>query len=175
MKIQYKIKKSNIRIISFSLIMFFVGLVYSMSLHADQITVVEKVTINAPAKAVWALIGGFQVLDRWHPDVVTSKLIGTGKETGDIRVLTLANDMHIVEKLEVYDEAAMSLRYTILESPLPVENYHATITVKSVGANEAEVIWQSTMTAVGASNEEVIKAISDIYLAGLNRLITLYK
>ena len=170
-----RIQKSNIRIISLSWIVLLVGFVHSTSLHADQIMVEESVRVNAPAKAVWAFIGGFQVLDRWHPDVATSKLIGTGKEIGDIRVLTLHNDARIVEKLEFYDEATMTLRYTILESPLPIKNYHATVSVKSVGANEAEVIWKSTLTAVGTSDEEVIKVISNIYLAGLNTLNKLYK
>lgn len=94
---------------------------------------------------------------------------------GDIRVLTLGDESSIIEKLEFYDEAAMSLQYVILESPLPVENYHATLTVKKVGNNEAEVIWQSTFNAVDESNDVVKKIISDIYLAGLDSLITLYK
>jgi len=152
-----------------------ISIVCSVNLHAEQLMVEEKVLVNAPAEAVWALIGGFQALDRWHPAVLASTLLGNGKDEGDIRVLTLGDDVHIVEKLEVYDETTMSLQYAILESPLPVGNYHATITVKSIADNEAEVSWQSTFNAVGASNDEVKKIISDIYLAGLNSLIKLYK
>ncbi|MBT8123998.1 MAG: SRPBCC family protein [Gammaproteobacteria bacterium] len=167
------IKNINHTVVTLSLLLISLGC--SMNLHAEQLMVEEKILVNARANAVWALIGGFQALDRWHPGVLASTLLGTGKGAGDIRVLTLADDVHIVEKLELYDETAMSLQYAILESPLPVRNYHATITVKSVGNNEAEVIWQSTFNAVGASNNEVKKIISDIYLAGLNSLITLYK
>jgi len=152
-----------------------ISLGYSVNLHAEQLMVEEKVLIKAPAKAVWALIGGFQVLDRWHPAVITSSLLGAGKNAGDIRVLTLANDAQIVEKLERYDETAMSFQYAILDSPLPVENYHETVTVKSIDNNEAEVIWQSTFNAVGASNDEVKKIISEIYLSGFNNLTTLYE
>jgi len=175
MKHQSKVSKNKIKHVAIALSFLLVSLGYSMNLYADQLMVEERVLVNAPAKAVWALIGGFQVLDRWHPAVHASTLLGTGKDAGDIRVLALGNDVHIVEKLELYDEAAMHFQYAILESPLPVGNYHATITVKSVGNNEAEVIWQSTFNAVGASNDEVKKIISDIYLAGLNSLTTLYK
>ncbi len=167
------IKNINHTVVTLGLLLISLGC--SMNLHAEQLMVEEKILVNARANAVWALIGGFQALDRWHPGVLASTLLGTGKAAGDIRVLTLADDVHIVEKLELYDETAMSLQYAILESPLPVGNYHATITVKSIGNNEAEVSWQSTFNAVGASNDEVKKIISDIYLAGLNSLIKLYK
>ncbi len=155
--------------------LFLISLGYSINLHAESLMVEEKILVSAPAEAVWALIGGFQALDRWHPAVLESKLLGTGKSAGDIRVLALGNDVHIVEKLESYDEAAMSFQYAILESPLPVSNYRAVLTVKSVGNNEAEVIWKSNFNADGASDDEIKKIISDIYLAGLNSLITLYK
>lgn len=175
MKYQNNVRKNKIKRLTITLSILLVSLGCSTNLYADQLLVEEKVLVNAPAKAVWALIGGFQVLDRWHPAVFASTLLGNGKDEGDIRVLTLANDVQIVEKLELYDEKAMSLQYTILESPLPVGNYHATITVKSIDNNEAEVIWQSTFNAAGASNDEVKKIISDIYLAGLSSLITLYE
>ncbi len=175
MKLQSQIRENKIKYTTAILTVLLIGLGCSTNLQAQQLMVEERVIVKAPVKAVWALIGGFQVLDRWHPAVFASALIGTGKDVGDIRVLTLGDESSIIEKLEFYDEAAMSLQYVILESPLPVENYHATLTVKKVGNNEAEVIWQSTFNAVDESNDVVKKIISDIYLAGLDSLITLYK
>jgi hypothetical protein len=175
MKHQYKVLKNKVKHAAITLCLLLVSLGYSMNLYADQLLVEERVLVNAPAKAVWALVGGFQTLDRWHPAVLESTLLGTGKDAGDIRILALGDDMHIVEKLVLYDEAAMSFQYSILESPLPVGNYLATITVKGAGNNKTEVIWQSNFNAVGAGNEEVRKTMSEIYLAGLNTLITLYK
>ena len=142
---------------------------------ADELQVKEKIVLNASSKAVWALVGGFKALDRWHPDVAKSALIGTGKEAGDIRVLTLNNSETIVERLESYDENAMIFQYRIIESPLPVENYRASITVISVDANLTEVIWQSSFNAVDVSKDEVKQLISGIYLAGLNSLNGLFK
>lgn len=175
MKHQSKIRKHKIKHTAVILALLLISLGCSMNLHAEQLMVEEKVLVKAPAKAIWALIGGFQALDRWHPAVLACTLLGTGKDSGDIRVLTLGDDASIIEKLELYDETAMTLQYAILESPLPVGDYSATITVKSVGNNEAEVVWKSTFYAVGAGNDEVIKTISDIYLAGLNALIAIYK
>ena len=146
----------------------------SVSLSADELMVEEKIVLNASSKAVWALVGGFKALDRWHPDVAESTLIGTGKEVGDIRVLTLNNNQTIVEKLESYDESAMTFEYRILESPLPIKNYLASIAVINKEDHLTEVIWKSSFNAVNVSDDEVKQIISGIYKTGLNSLHELF-
>lgn len=153
----------------------FMVLVISVNLRADTLDIEEKIVINASAKAVWALAGGFKAIDRWHPDVADSTLIGTGKEAGDIRVLKLNNDKTIVEMLESYDENEMIFQYRIIESPLPVENYIASITVMSKDDNSTEIIWRSSFNAAGVSEGEAKELISGIYLTGLNALKRLFK
>ena len=175
MKRKYEIQRKNkIRIVITS-ILFLIGLGQSTGLHADQLMVEEKVLVHAPAKAVWALVGGYQALDRWHPAIVASTLLGTGKDTGDIRVLTLDNDLHVIEKLELYDETAKTFQYQILDSPLPIANYHASIAVKDVESGVSEVVWKSSFNAVGVSNDEAKNIISGIYLAGFDSLTKLFK
>ena len=158
----------------FLLMFVLVLLGLSVNLWAGDLKVEEKIVLNALPKAVWALVGGFKALDRWHPDVAESALIGTGKQAGDIRILTLNNSETIVEILDSYDEGAMVLQYRILESPLPVENYAASISVKSKDGDLAEVIWQSSFNAVNVSDDEVKQIISGIYLTGLDSLNSLF-
>lgn len=175
MKITYS-KNKNYKLHNLILFVFvLIGVGLTNNLWAEELKVEEKVALNASAEAVWALVGGFKALDRWHPDVAASVLIGTGKNAGDIRVLTLNNNKTIVERLETYDESAMYLQYRILESPLPIKNYIASITVKSIDENMAEVTWQSSFKAVDVSDDEAKKIISGIYLAGLNSLNKLFK
>ena len=142
---------------------------------ADTLEVEEKIILPAPSKAVWALIGGFHALDRWHPDVAASTMIGTGKQVGDVRVLTLNNNATIVEKLDAYSEKTMTLHYRILESPLPIANYAASLSVIRLENNMTEVIWKSSFIAVGVSGDEAKKIISGIYSTGFQSLNDLYK
>ena len=60
----------------------------------------------------------------------------------------------------------MSVGYEIIESPLPVADYRATISVAESGG-KAVVVWASTFegTADGASD-----IIAGIYTAGLDAL-----
>ena len=175
MKIIYS-KNNNYKFHKLILFVFvLIGLGLAKSLWAEELKVEEKIALNASSKAVWALVGGFNAMDRWHPDVAESVLIGTGKNAGDIRVLTLNNHKTIVERLDVYDENSMYLHYRILESPLPIENYTASITVTNIDENLAEVTWQSSFNAVDVGDDEAKKIISGIYLAGLNSLNKLFK
>ena len=172
MKLQYKKNKLNI---VFSIVLLFFCLGLSGTLYADTLMVEEKVIVDSPAKAVWAFIGGFHVLDRWHPAVTESTLMGTGKNIGDIRDLTLDNGQHVIERLEMYDKSAMTFQYEIMKSPLPISDYHAVIIVESAEGNKAEVTWRSNFMAAGVSNEEAKDIIRGIYVAGLDSLVALYK
>ncbi len=174
MKKIFELKKRKVLRLVTILIVGLVGIGLPIILYAEELMVKEETLLNAPAKAVWALVGGFQVLDRWHPAVVSSTLLGTGKEIGDIRVLTLNDNANIVERLEFYDDDAMTFRYQILESPLPVKNYRSSVTVKSAEDGKTIVIWQSSFKAEGASNDEAKKTISSIYLAGFELLAKLF-
>ncbi len=157
------------------LVFILLGIGLSKSSWADALIVEEKVVLNVSSKAVWALVGGFKALDRWHPDVIESTLIGTGKEKGDIRILTLNNNDTIIERLDFYDESSMLLQYRILESPLPIEKYTATITVKYKEENLTEVVWKSSFDAVSISDDEAKQIIKDIYLTGLQSLNDIFK
>jgi len=169
-------KNKNYKLHNLILLVFIlIGIGLSKSSWADALMVEEKIVLNEPSKAVWALVGGFKALDRWHPDVAESTLIGTGKEKGDIRVLTLGNNDTIVERLDFYDENSMILQYRILESPLPIENYTATITVRNKDENLTEVVWKSSFNAVNISDDEVKQIIRGIYLAGFKSLNNIFK
>ena len=124
--------------------------------------VTRSVTLNAAPGDDWALISGFQSLPGWHPAVETS----TREDIGGVehRRLGLAGGGEILEKNLGGD--AMSYGYEIIESPLPVADYKATISVADAGG-KAVVVWASTFegTADGASD-----IVAGIYTAGLDAL-----
>ncbi len=72
------------------------------------------------------MIGGFHSLHEWHPAVAKCDIETEGDTT--LRRLHLVGGGTILEKLEKSDDG-QSYGYSILESPLPVKNYSATITV----------------------------------------------
>ncbi len=144
------------------------------SADAGQIQVSESVSLNASADAVWALIGDFNGLYRWHPAVVNSTLNGDRSKAGSIRILTLGNGANIVERQQSHDDAQHSYGYQILFSPLPVSGYESEIRVASQGGKRCEVTWSSSFSANGVPDAKAEDIIRGIYKGGLDNLAKLF-
>lgn len=81
-------------------------------------------------KQVWDLIGNFNALPDWHPAVERSEIEEEEGGRGVIRRLHLLGGGTLVERLEKLDDSEHLYSYEILESPLPVADYHATLRVR---------------------------------------------
>jgi hypothetical protein len=127
----------------------------------------RNIILSAAPKDVWALIGDFNALPKWHPAVADSVI--EKKHDKTFRLLTLANGAKLTELLEGHDDKAMKYSYAITEGPLPVDDYHAKITVEPEGKG-SKVTWQGHFKPKGADEDEVVKAISGVYEAGLAAL-----
>jgi ribosome-associated toxin RatA of RatAB toxin-antitoxin module len=124
--------------------------------------------VNVPASQLWDLIGGFNALPAWHPAIEKSEV--EEDDSGSIRTLTLAGGGKIVERLESQDDSGHSYSYAILESPLPLTNYHATIRVNEDEGGGCTVEWSSEFNPVGAPENDAMKAVEGIYQAGFDNL-----
>jgi uncharacterized protein YndB with AHSA1/START domain len=125
-----------------------------------------KTEISVSPDKVWELIGGFNALPDWHPAVEKSEL----EEEGTMRRLSLAGGGTIIEKLEKRDEKERVYTYSIINSPLPVANYTATIRVMDDGSGNSTVEWASEFNADGAPENDAIDVIQGIYQAGFDNL-----
>lgn len=126
----------------------------SMSSHYD-----------VSADKVWDLIGGFNALPDWHPAIEKSEL----EEGGTIRRLHLAGGGEIVERLQQSSDDEHVYTYEILEGPLPVKGYVAEIRVRPQG-DGCQVEWSSSFEPAGASEQDAMQTIQDIYQAGFDNL-----
>jgi mxaD protein len=148
-----------------------VGFMSNNALAGSTLKADESVEINAKASDVWAKVNNFGDWSVWHPAVKTTEIVeGKNNEKGAVRQLTLQDGGKIKEKLEAYNDAKQTYSYTILESVLPVSDYHSTITVKSLSADKTKVTWKGKFKAAGTSDDEAKKVISGVYRGGLDNL-----
>ena len=125
--------------------------------------------VKVAADRLWQFMGGFNALPDWHPAVERSEL----ENEGAVRILSLTGGGKIVEKLESRDEGERVYSYSIVDSPLPVSNYTATIRIREEGGKSV-VEWSSEFDPAGASEGDSIKAIQGIYQAGFDNLRKLF-
>ena len=123
--------------------------------------------LPVPAQMVWNTIGGFKALPDWHPAVEKSAVAEDGGTT--VRTLSLVGGGTITEKLEQVDDSERIYSYSILESPLPVANYTATIRVRATAAG-CKVEWSSEFDPAGVAENDATAAIRGVYETGLENL-----
>lgn len=126
-----------------------------------------SVEIAAPAKTVWTTASpDFCGLGTFHPAIEKCALSDGGKT----RTLSLKGGGTIVEKRLAWNAKKRSYSYAIVESPLPVQNYKSTFTVKAAGKGMSTVTWTGTYEPKGAPEADAKKAIDGIYTSGLDAL-----
>ena len=139
--------------------------------------VVEKVSIDAPAAAVWAKIRNFDALKDWHPAIAESAA-DKANNVGSVRSLKLKGGGELSESLEGYDDAQMKYSTRAKDGgALPVSNYTATIQVSAEGG-KAVVEWRGAFYRAYQNNdpppeqndEAAVAAIAGVYKSGLANL-----
>ena len=136
------------------------------TLAANALETSATATSKLSADALWKKIGtDFCGIGKWHPAVEKCEL-SADKKT---RTLSLKGGGTIVETLEKLDFKNRSYTYTIASGPLPVDNYHSTISVAGDGKGST-VTWTGKYDAKGAPDADAQKTIQGIYDAGLASL-----
>jgi hypothetical protein len=123
-------------------------------------------TSSMSPEALWKKIGDFCGIASWHPAIEKCVLSADGKQ----RTLSVKGGGTIVETLENLDPANHTYTYTIVSSPLPVANYHSTISV-SADPKGSVLKWVGKYDANGASDADAKKVIDGIYEAGEKALV----
>jgi mxaD protein len=149
------------------------GLLPASGALAASLHVEESTTVAAAPAAVWKIVGSFSGLAGWHPVVAETMLIdGKNNKPGAIRSIKTKDGAIIIEDLQAYDAAKRSMRYHIMESPLPVKNYVSTLSVERNGKG-SRIVWKSDFDAVRSATVDDAKAqeiVAGIYKAGFDGL-----
>lgn len=130
--------------------------------------------IPARASAVWAVVRDFNALPSWTPFVAESRIEQNKApdQIGCVRNFRLKDGGRIRERLLALSDYDMSFEYSILESPMAVENYVATfrlIPVTDVDHTFAE--WTAEFEAAPDREDGLAQSIGrNVLAAGLGAL-----
>lgn len=130
--------------------------------------------INAPAERVWARIRDFNALPAWHPLIAESRIEGgaPSDQVGCVRDFRLKDGGRIREKLLALSDYEFSCSYSILESPMGVENYVATLKLTPVTDGDRTFAeWSAEFECAAGAEAQLIADIGgDVFQGGFNAL-----
>lgn len=122
----------------------------------------EAIMIHSSPDRVWELVGAPERIHEWLPFIAACRV------DGDRRECTAANGAELTERLVNRDDAARCYQYTIVSSPMPIEDITATVAVAPAGPDHALVTWHTTVTP-----DDLAEVFAPIYREGLENLRTL--
>ena len=138
---------------------------------AQAAEVTQSVTLKASPDKVWTLIGSFDGISGWLPNVDSSPA-DRGNTIGSVRVITLNAPGHpkVTERLTA--RAGHSYSYVITNVDphvLPVSGYSSTISVAPSGGGSTAT-WHGVFSPRGASEAVAEQAVSGLYRSGLDNV-----
>ena len=96
--------------------------------------VFASIVIDAPADKIWSVLRNFVGLTVWSQAVSAAHITNekAPDQVGAIRHLEIVDGSVFLETLVAFSDEAMTLKYDIVEGPIPVTDYVATMQVYQV-------------------------------------------
>jgi uncharacterized protein YndB with AHSA1/START domain len=130
--------------------------------------------IEAPAPRVWERIRDFNALPRWHPAIRDSRIENgePSDRVGCVRDFHLQNGDRIRERLLGLSDYDMFCTYSILESPMPLSDYVATLRLTPVTDGDRTFAeWTAEFECAEAEAEGLVDGIGqNVFQAGFSAL-----
>ncbi len=130
--------------------------------------------IGAPAQRVWERIRDFNGLPRWHPMIRDSRIEDAlpSDKVGCIRHFHLQNGDVIREQLLGLSDYDLYCTYSILESPMPLTDYVATMRLTPVTEGDRCFIeWTAEFSCAPEAEEDLVTGIgNDVFQTGFDAL-----
>ncbi len=138
-----------------------------------MIRVARSTVIAAPLARVWALLRDFNAHAEWHPAVAESAIEADEPAdlVGAVRAFRLADGGFLREQLIALSDQEPSLTYCLLEAPLPLHFYVATMRLRPVTADDRTLLqWESRFAPPPVQAAALERLVETIYEAGMTAL-----
>jgi NADPH:quinone reductase len=141
-----------------------------------MVAIKRSAIIDAPIDAVWRVLRDFNSHHAWHPQVAASEIEDglPADLPGCVRRFRLRDGGELREQLIALSDRDFSFTYCLLEAPIPLHDYVATVRLRPVtDGGRTFWEWRSTFhTPPGREDELADLVARDIYDAGFAALGT---
>ena len=139
-----------------------------------MIRVYSSSVIDAPADRVWEVVRDFNGLPDWHPLIADSRIEGglAADRVGCIRNFRTRDGGLIREQLLTLSDYDYECTYAILESPMGVDNYVATLKLTPItDGNRTFAEWSAEFDCDEARERELSQVIGQgVFQGGFDAL-----
>jgi hypothetical protein len=139
-----------------------------------MIRIYTSSVIDSSAQAVWARIRDFNALPQWHPIISDSRIEDrmASDQVGCVRNFHTKEGGLIRERLLALSDYDYTCVYSILESPMGVTNYIATLKLTPVtDGDRCFAEWTAEFDCAAGREAELTQTIGqDVFQVGFDAL-----
>jgi len=144
-----------------------------------MVEVRRSTVLEAPIEEVWAILRDFNGHETWHPSVSASRLEdgASGDMIGAVRDFRLHDGSRIREQLLALSDVETSFTYCIIEAPVMLRNYHATVRLRPV-TSDGQCFWEwwARFDPSAADKQRLSRFVAhDIFEAGFQSVRALLR
>jgi hypothetical protein len=130
--------------------------------------------ISASAARVWARVRDFNGMPNWHPAIAESRIENgePADKVGCIRSFSLRNGDRLREQMLGLSDYDMFCTYSILDSPMPLTNYVATLRLTPITDQDRTFIeWSADFDCAPDRESELVSNIGgNVFQTGFDAL-----
>ena len=134
-----------------------------------MVRVLRSTIVSAPIDAVWAVLRDFNGHDRWHPNIMGSRLDRElySDRVGCVRSVRLADGTELRERLLTLSDIDCSYSYCLLDTPLPLFNCVTHVRLLPVtDADHTFCEWLSRFDVPKGREAELEAIVGDKFIQG---------
>ena len=139
-----------------------------------MVKVYTSSVLAAPAGQVWRVVRDFNGLPDWHPAIADSRIESglPADRVGCVRNFNLKDGGNIREQLLSLSDYDMTCSYSILVSPMGVENYVATLKLTPVtDGNRTFAEWSAEFDCEPGRERELAELVGNgVFQGGFDAL-----
>lgn len=130
--------------------------------------------VDAPEDAVWAVARDFNGHAQWHP-IIAESHIEEGRpadQVGCVRNFRLADGGHLRERLLAFSDLDRCFTYSIIVSPMPIENYIATFRLHPVTEGDRTFVeWSAEFDVAPEDEARIVEQVGrNTFACGISAL-----
>ncbi|MEO8667124.1 MAG: SRPBCC family protein, partial [Bauldia sp.] len=138
------------------------------------VRVTRSTVIDAPVDTLWRLLRDFNGHGSWHPAIADSHIEAgeTGDTVGSVRAFHLDDGSMLREQLIALSDRQRELTYCLLEAPIPLIDYVASMRLKPVtDGDRTLLVWESRFRPPAERAADLSRLVTEgIYEAGFAAL-----
>lgn len=127
--------------------------------------------VNLQSSIVWEKLVAFGGTEKFVPELI-ERVVVTGNGIGSTRTIYIKGGGEIIEKLTSIDSDTKELKFMIISTPMPIQNYEGICTVGNLDKDSCTVQFESIYDVSSEQKDDIhaiIKNFQMIFISNLDK------